>query len=107
MGGGLPTLTQAGEKAGMSAEHIRISKMFAPGAQRFEDLLLPMFAPPDPIVFPEVKPATPPPTISEVQEAGDEARKRSLRGRGRRGTFLTGDVTPDLTPTTGKKRLLG
>lgn len=47
-------------------------------------------------------PVPPPPPIPEVgEEVGEQARRR--RPRGRRETFLTGD----LTPVTEKKRLLG
>lgn len=105
--GGLPTFKELGRKVGAGKDVIQFFEKFSPLETMGADFLAELFPPPDPIEFPEVKPATPPPTISEVQEAGDEARKRSLRGRGRRGTFLTGDVTPDLTPATGKKPLLG
>ncbi len=47
-------------------------------------------------------PPTPPPAIPEVgDEAEDIARRR--RPRGRRETFLTGDLIPD----TGKKKVFG
>ncbi len=54
---------------------------------------------PKPIRAPAVPPSPPIPTIGE--EVGEQARKR--RPRGRRETFLTGD----LIPGTGKKRFLG
>lgn len=47
-------------------------------------------------------PVPPPLAIPDVgEEVGDQARKK--RPRGRRETFLTGDLTPE----TQKKRVLG
>lgn len=48
-------------------------------------------------------PVPPPVAIPEAgPEAGEQARKR--RPRGRRETFLTGDLIPE---TTGKSQFLG
>ncbi len=47
-------------------------------------------------------PVSPPPPIPEVgPEVGDIARRKAPRGR--RETFLTGDLVPE----TGKKKVLG
>ena len=47
-------------------------------------------------------PVPPPPPIPEVgEEVGEQARRK--RPRGRRETFITGDLVPD----TEKKKLLG
>ena len=55
---------------------------------------------PKPIIAPQVPP---PPVIPDVgEEAGDQARRR--RPKGRAETFITGDLTPDVT---NKKKLLG
>ena len=51
-----------------------------------------------------VQPAPPkpvPPIPTATEEAGEQARKK--RPRGRRETFLTGDLIPETT----KKRVLG
>lgn len=47
-------------------------------------------------------PIPPPPAVPDVgEESGEIARRK--RPRGRRETFLTGDLIPE----TGKKRVLG
>ena len=58
-----------------------------------------LFAKPRAVTTPAVPP---PPAVPDVgEEVGDIARRR--RPRGRRETFLTGDLVPE----TEKKRLLG
>jgi len=59
-------------------------------------------SPPKPIAPPEIKPLAPIPT--QDTGAGDAEKRRLLRKRGRRETFLTGDLVPE---DTGKKKLLG
>jgi hypothetical protein len=60
--------------------------------------------PPKPTVVepPEALKEGPPATVDE--QVGDVERKRLLRKRGRKATFLTGDLVPEFT---GKKTLLG
>ena len=71
MGGGLPGPSQLGKKIGMGRDVLAFSKYAGSAEWLGGQMLSDLFAPPDPIEFPEVKPATPPPTISEVQEAGE------------------------------------
>ena len=47
-------------------------------------------------------PVPPPPAIPDVGEESEEIARRK-RPRGRRETFLTGDLVPE----TGKKKVLG
>lgn len=54
---------------------------------------------PKPVKAPPVPPPPPIPTVGK--EVGEEAKRR--RPRGRRETFLTGDLIPE----TGKKKVLG
>jgi len=52
---------------------------------------------------PESKPVAPPPT--EDTGAGEYEKKRLRKRKGRKSTFLTGDLVP--TDTTEKKTFLG
>ena len=104
MGGGLPTFSGFHKKLGMSKSSAALLSKFDSIGSRLANIVAESTRPPKPAEFPEVKPIAPPPTISMAEEAGEEARRKQPRGR--RGTFLTGDVVPDLSPRTGKKRLL-
>ncbi len=61
--------------------------------------------PPQPAVEipPPPEPLSPPAT-TDVTGAGDAERRRLRRKRGRKETFITGDLTPE---PTGKKAFLG
>ncbi len=54
---------------------------------------------PKPVKAPPVPPPPPIPDVGE--EVGEQARRKAPRGR--RETFLTGDLIPE----TGKKKVLG
>ena len=56
-----------------------------------------------PVELPEPPPPEPPPALADVTGAGEAERKRLRRKRGRRETFITGELTPE----TGKKTVLG
>ncbi len=56
-----------------------------------------------PVELPEPPEATPPPALADVTGAGEAERKRLRRKRGRKETFITGELVPE----TGKKATLG
>ena len=59
--------------------------------------------PAPPLAIPEPPEPIPPPALADITGAGEAERKRLRRKRGRRETFLTGELVPE----TEKKRFLG